>query len=124
MCLLQHTAGQTGNDRDTLVFPGNWQRTRLLFARFSPEIRSCASSIVEAYDTLRGSIPSLFIREISVVRLTPSRWAAPLGPATRPLVSLSTRRMSARSLDSPGVGTDMEPPRRFSSETGTSRAVL
>jgi len=48
-------------------------------------------------DTLRASMPSFFMREIRVVRLRPRRAAAPSGPATRPFVSLSTRRISSRS---------------------------
>jgi hypothetical protein len=39
-------------------------------------------------DTVFGSIPSFFIRVMNVVRLSPSRKAAPLGPPTRPLASL------------------------------------
>jgi hypothetical protein len=70
---------------------------------------------VENYDTLRESIPSFFMREISVVRLTPIRIAAPLGPATRPCVSSSTRRISSRSLDSRGLDVGTAAPARLSS---------
>src|SRR6266851_9747272 len=41
------------------------------------------STIVKTHDTLRGSMPSFFIRAIKVVRLRPMRAAAPSGPATR-----------------------------------------
>ncbi len=34
-------------------------------------------------EMVRGSIPSFFVREISVVRLRPMRSAAPCGPASR-----------------------------------------
>jgi hypothetical protein len=78
---------------------------------------------VDNYDALRESIPSFFMREISVVRLTPIRMAALLGPATRPFVSLSTRRISSRSLDLRGLDVGTAAPARLSSETGTSRAV-
>ena len=70
---------------------------------------------VENYDTLRESIPSFFMREISVVRLTSIRIAAPLGPATRPCVSSSTRRISSRSLDSRGLDVGTAAPARLSS---------
>src|SRR5467141_941866 len=48
-------------------------------------------------DTLSGSIPSLFIRVMKVVRLRPRREAAPLGPPTRPSASLRAWMISLRS---------------------------
>ena len=39
-------------------------------------------------------MPSRFMRDRSVVRFSPSRWAAPFGPATTPLLSFSTRTIS------------------------------
>lgn len=47
-------------------------------------------------ESRRGSMPSFFMREISVVRLIPMRTAAPCGPATRPFASFRMRRMSSR----------------------------
>ena len=47
--------------------------------------------------TLRGSIPSFFRREISVVRLMSMRAAAPSGPPTRPFVTFRMRTISSRS---------------------------
>ncbi len=44
-------------------------------------------------------MPSFFMREISVVRFSPRRVAAPSGPPTRPLASLSMRTISSRSLE-------------------------
>jgi hypothetical protein len=41
---------------------------------------------LKAHNTVCGSIPSLFMRETNVVRLTSMSAAAPLGPATRPFV--------------------------------------
>src|SRR5439155_9901880 len=57
-------------------------------------------------ESLRESIPSFFMREIRVVRLRPMRAAAPLGPATRPLLSFKMRRIPSRSPASrvPGIG--------------------
>src|ERR1700727_1348722 len=57
-------------------------------------------------NTLCGSMPSLFMREINVVRLTSMRAAAPLGPATRPFVTLRMRIISSRSFASrvPAIG--------------------
>jgi hypothetical protein len=42
--------------------------------------------VVRSHDTLRLSMPNVFMREISVVRLIPMR-AAASGPPTRPLVT-------------------------------------
>jgi hypothetical protein len=50
-----------------------------------------------SYESVRGLIPSVFMRVISVVRLSPIRSAAPFAPPTRPLVSLRTRRILSRS---------------------------
>src|ERR1700724_1445360 len=43
-----------------------------------------AACLAEGHNTLRGSIPSFFMREISVVRLISMRDAAPSGSPTRP----------------------------------------
>jgi AIR synthase related protein, N-terminal domain len=57
--------------------------------------------LVEGHDILmRRSMPNRFMREISVVRLIPMRAAAPSGPPTRPLVTLSRRTISSRSWPS------------------------
>jgi hypothetical protein len=45
---------------------------------------SVVGSVAEHHDTCRGSMPSFFMRAISVVRLRPIRVAAPSAPATRP----------------------------------------
>jgi hypothetical protein len=52
---------------------------------------------IESHATLRGSIPSFFRREISVVRLMSMRAAAPSGPPTRPFVTFRVRTISSRS---------------------------
>src|SRR5947207_11469740 len=74
-------------------------------------------------DTFRGSMPSFFMREIRVVRLRPMRAAAPVGPATRPLLSFKTRMIASRSLDSRVPETGVGLPLPLSSLTGTCSAV-
>ena len=54
----------------------------------------------EGYDTAFGSMPSFFMREMSVVRLSPIRAAAPPAPPTRPAVSFKMRTISSRSFHS------------------------
>src|SRR5438132_4145582 len=49
---------------------------------------AATSEYIRLLLTSRASIPSLFMRSRRVLRLTPNRDAAPLGPLTRPLVSL------------------------------------
>src|SRR6202167_6675722 len=56
--------------------------------------------LIEAHDILCGSIPSLFMREINVVRLISMRSAAPPGPATRPFVIFRKRTISSLALAS------------------------
>ena len=55
---------------------------------------------IRAHNTLCGLIPSFFMREINVVRLTSIRAAAPSGPATRPFVIFRKRTISSRSFAS------------------------
>lgn len=45
-----------------------------------------------------GLMPNFFIRESSVVRLTPMRAAAPSAPPTWPLLSVSARTICSRCL--------------------------
>jgi len=62
--------------------------------------------LIKAHNTLCGLIPSLFMRETNVVRLTSIRAAAPSGPATRPFVIFRKRTISSRSFASrvPAIG--------------------
>jgi hypothetical protein len=52
--------------------------------------------LIEGHNTRCGSIPSLFMREIKVVRLTSMRAAAPSGAATRRFVIFRKRTISSR----------------------------
>src|ERR1700686_5055172 len=72
----------------------------------------------EDHETFRGSMPSFFIREISVVRLMSMRAAAPSGPATRPFVTFRMRTISSRSLASRVSITEMVLPLLLSSLIG------
>src|SRR5262249_19457742 len=74
-------------------------------------------------ETLRGSIPSFFIREIKVVRLRPMRAAAPSGPATRPLVSFKIRSIWSRSFASRVPTRGIALPLFSSSLIGTFNAL-
>src|SRR5882672_10520983 len=76
--------------QNSLGYKGLPEPPSLRFIECLPEL----STIVEPHDTLRGSIPSFFMREIRVVRLTPMRAAAPSAPATRPFVIFKTRTIS------------------------------
>src|SRR5713226_9363762 len=91
-------------------------------ARLRDQLSLRPRQVSKPYDSCRGSTPSFFMREISVVRLSPIRAAAPSVPATRPLVAFRIRKISSRSPDAriPDGGTTLP---FVSSPTATWRAV-
>src|SRR6266404_3925870 len=89
---LVHRHGQ--HDRICLThLKASAQKSDVQFAATSEYIRLLLTS--------RASIPSLFMRSRRVLRLTPNRDAAPLGPLTRPLVSLRILTILSCSLNLP-----------------------
>src|SRR5260370_4705472 len=91
-------------------------------ARLRDQLSRRPRQVPKPYDSCRGSTPSFFMREISVVRLSPIRAAAPSVPATRPFVAFRIRKISSRSPDAriPDGGTTLPV---VSSPTATWRAV-
>src|SRR5262245_36125191 len=87
------------------------------------KLRHQPRQVSTTYDTSTRLMPSFFMREIRVVRLSPRRTAAPFGPPTRPSVSRSVRTICSRSDEADTTDPFIAEVPSLNSDAGTFSAL-